>query len=173
MPLVTVFVAGYGYDYADASEAYLDLPNALERAEVGRSQALQAMLPPDVTVAALGERLHSILTAIIALAWTPSASKNQMAAVLDDILSRREPNRKAKALKRTLSAERRANKVGDAPPPGAQWRRMGGAGMRNMVAVAKKIEAGKRPGCAAGPAAVPAAAAMAASVMQVSAVVEP
>mmetsp|Transcript_44704 Transcript_44704/g.124005 ORF Transcript_44704/g.124005 Transcript_44704/m.124005 type:complete len:521 (+) Transcript_44704:2-1564(+) len=88
LPIVSVSITGGGYDYAEASRVYADLPAALERKKTGSAAKLKERLPESVTVASVGESLHATLTAIIALSWSPAASKNQLDAVVDDITSR-------------------------------------------------------------------------------------
>ncbi|KAL1512046.1 hypothetical protein AB1Y20_005320 [Prymnesium parvum] len=96
LPVVTVAITGNGYDYQVASAVYLDLPSALDAARPGAADELQDFLPTGVSVAQVGEQLHATLTAIIALAWSPAASKNQLGALVDDIISRM-PKRKLHA----------------------------------------------------------------------------
>eukprot|EP00966_Prymnesium_polylepis_P009484 218729-Prymnesium_polylepis.2 len=81
LPIVSVSITGGGYDYAEASRVYADLPAALERKKTGSAAKLKERLPESVTVASVGESLHATLTAIIALSWSPAASKNQLDAV--------------------------------------------------------------------------------------------
>ena len=101
VPVVTVMVAGGGYSYEEASAAYNNLATALDRMEEGASAKLQSKLPDGVTVAHVGEMIHSQLTAIIAILWSPNGTKNHLNAVLDDVLVRMQ--KKPKPLKRIFS----------------------------------------------------------------------
>jgi len=85
-PIVTVAITGGGYDYELASAVYADLPAHLTK--LGKVDELARLLPDGVTVADVGTKLDSTLTSIIALPWTPAASKNQLDALVDDIISR-------------------------------------------------------------------------------------
>ncbi|KAL1514555.1 hypothetical protein AB1Y20_003651 [Prymnesium parvum] len=96
LPVVTVAITGNGYDFQVASAVFLDLPSALDAARPGAADEMQSFLPSGVTVHQVGEQLHATLTAIIALAWSPAVSKNQLRALVDDIISYM-PQRKRQA----------------------------------------------------------------------------
>jgi len=119
LPLVSIAIAGAGYDFAEANEVLSDLTTSLstdlaaeakgKRASSRKTKQstavedLQRLLPDGVTVDAVGEALHTSLTAVIALAWTPAGSKNHLDAVVDDILERL-PKAKAPQFKRRGSS---------------------------------------------------------------------
>jgi len=88
IPIVTVAVTGGGYDYEWAQTVYTDLEGALAKVSPTAVKEMSERLPAHVTVPVVGEQLYGTLTAIIALAWAPAASKNQLDAIVDDIISR-------------------------------------------------------------------------------------
>ncbi|KAL1526947.1 hypothetical protein AB1Y20_015637 [Prymnesium parvum] len=88
LPIVTLAITGVGYDFSEASAAFANLPAALERSAPNKAAELQALLPPDVTVAQVGELLYTCLTSIIATSWSPAASVNQVHAIVDGIIAR-------------------------------------------------------------------------------------
>jgi len=94
IPIVTISVAGSGYDYDEAAKTYGELGVALETLQPGSTSALESHLPSGVTIDDVGERLHTCLTAIIALPWSPMGSKNQLDATIHEIVSRM-PKKKA------------------------------------------------------------------------------
>jgi hypothetical protein len=77
LPLVTVLVAGAGYDYATAAIVLADLPAALDNVQLGTAARLQAELPDSINVETVGGMLHANLTAIIAISWSPFDSKSE------------------------------------------------------------------------------------------------
>ena len=94
LPIVTVLVAGTGYDYEEASNTMTNLERAMEQAGKGSASQLLDELPDGKTVNEVGGRLNSCLTAIIAITWSLTTSKNQTDALVDQILTRM-PKRKA------------------------------------------------------------------------------
>ena len=78
IPIVPVAVVGGGYDFEEAMAAYSDLQAALDKAQAGAAQELEALLPDKTTVYDVGEKLHASLTALIAISWCPQGSKNQV-----------------------------------------------------------------------------------------------
>jgi len=88
IPLVSVAITGGGYDYEHAAAVFDDLPSALEHLEQGAAKKMASSLPEGCTVKSVGERLHTSLTAIIALSWAPAGSANLLNALVDDILLR-------------------------------------------------------------------------------------
>jgi hypothetical protein len=103
LPIVTVLVAGKGYDYEEASKILEDLERAMEQVSNGSANELLDKLPDGKTVDEVGVQLNSCLAAIIAITWSPNASKNQTNAVVDGILTRR--------LKRRPVAARRPSRI--------------------------------------------------------------
>lgn len=95
LPLVTVVIAGAGYDYEDASRVFTNLAGELEKSAPGSFDAMLSQLPAGTTGTAVGEKLYHHLTAIIALSWSPSGSKNQLDALISDILKRMPDKRKS------------------------------------------------------------------------------
>jgi len=116
LPIVTVMVSGAGYDYAEASAVYEDLPS--QRPETAAE--LQQMLPDGVSVGTVGRMLHGNLTAIIALSWSPLASQNHLAALVDDITSRIKRRKNSSLSKVEMKRNRRfqegAQRSNSAPP---------------------------------------------------------
>eukprot|EP00966_Prymnesium_polylepis_P280127 6471911-Prymnesium_polylepis.2 len=105
IPLATVAIAGCGYDFAASSAVFSDLPTAL-RGHPQHLYHLQARLPKDTTVLAVGQKLHESITAIIALVWSPVGSNNHLAGVIEDITSRIP---KGKRVAQTIFEERLTN----------------------------------------------------------------
>jgi len=87
LTIITVAITG-AYDFAAAAAAWADLPAAMEATRPGSSDELKARLPPDADVAATGRLIHSTLTAIIAISWSPHYGRNHMNAVVDDVVGR-------------------------------------------------------------------------------------
>mmetsp|Transcript_15437 Transcript_15437/g.46354 ORF Transcript_15437/g.46354 Transcript_15437/m.46354 type:complete len:428 (+) Transcript_15437:5126-6409(+) len=110
--VVTVSVTGGGYDYAEAAKTYLDLPGALNAAKAGSAAEMAALLPAGLDVQTAGARLHANLTSIIAIAWSPAASRNQTLAVVNDVCSRLMKANFQAAVKRTMAMERERNGEG-------------------------------------------------------------
>ncbi|KAL1498936.1 hypothetical protein AB1Y20_013457 [Prymnesium parvum] len=88
LPLATVAITGGGYDYDHASRVYADLHSVLHRSLSVDAEDLEERLPEEHSLSAMGDILHSTLTAIIALPWTPAGSKNQLTALVEDIVAR-------------------------------------------------------------------------------------
>eukprot|EP00966_Prymnesium_polylepis_P336836 7391771-Prymnesium_polylepis.2 len=86
--VVTVAATGLGYDFEEAAASLADLTAALEAMRPGSTDELQARLPPSTDINTVGKLLHSSLTAIIAVSWSPTAGRNHMDAVVDDIVQR-------------------------------------------------------------------------------------
>jgi len=105
LPIVTVSITGGGYDFANATAAFDDLPATLDALWVGNSQKLQDQLPDGTTVADVGRLLRTSLTTVIALSWA-TASKNQLDAVVDDIITS-IPRKHTRALWSSLRANGR------------------------------------------------------------------
>jgi len=103
LPLVTVLVAGAGYDYATAAIVLADLPAALDNVQLGTAARLQAELPDSINVETVGGMLHANLTAIIAISWSPFDSKNHRDSVVDDVLVRMPQKRRRGSGMRKLS----------------------------------------------------------------------
>ncbi|KAL1502963.1 hypothetical protein AB1Y20_011034 [Prymnesium parvum] len=93
-PIVTIMIAGGGYDYETASNAYAQLPKYLNEIHLGGEGALAELLPEEVTVEQVGEKMYHHLTAIIATNWAPAASQHQLDAVVDQICARMPSKRK-------------------------------------------------------------------------------
>ena len=87
-PVVTVHLTGAGYEYSQAAAVYANLGPSLEAAKPGASEALARKLPAGITIEEVGKKLHASLTAIIAISWSPLASKNQQDAVVESIFAR-------------------------------------------------------------------------------------
>eukprot|EP00966_Prymnesium_polylepis_P065785 1526408-Prymnesium_polylepis.1 len=85
--IITVAVAGAGYDFEAANAIYSDLATALDEENPGTAKEMQANLPNGMSVSTLGERLRATLTAVIAIAWSPLGTKNHLNAVVEDIVS--------------------------------------------------------------------------------------
>lgn len=108
-PLITVAITGKGYDFQQAADALSNFAAAMEADRSGSSAVLQAQLaayadeeahsePGDTDIASVGRLLHSSLTAIIAVSWTPSKGLNHMDGVLNEIVQRiprRQSSRKS------------------------------------------------------------------------------
>eukprot|EP00966_Prymnesium_polylepis_P206372 4781848-Prymnesium_polylepis.1 len=112
LPIVTVLVAGKGYDYEEASNTMTNLESAMEQAGKGSASDLLDELPDGKTVNEVGGRLNSCLTAIIAITWSPTASKNQTDALVDEILSRMPKRKAVHDLWRHVSKQSTRNSTG-------------------------------------------------------------
>jgi len=108
--VVTVAVTGGGYDFAEATKTYSNLSSALNAARPNGAAEMEKHLCTGLTVDAVGARLDADLTSIIAMAWSPHASKNQTLAVVNDICSRLIRAKLQIAMKRTMSMERERKK---------------------------------------------------------------
>jgi len=110
LPIAAIALTGGGYDYEVASRMFSNLPAALSTDAVDE---LQQLLPGQVSIAQVGKQLLSSLTAIVAIAWSPNGTANQMAAVLESI-TERVPNELKGALTRRSkydSSGRRGSKL--------------------------------------------------------------
>eukprot|EP00966_Prymnesium_polylepis_P108309 2507018-Prymnesium_polylepis.2 len=86
--LVSVVIAGGGFDFEEAAFQFSDLPAALEKKQSGRTAQLQSRLPSSTDIVTLGQTLHCSLTAIIAIPWSPHHGDNHRDAVINDIVQR-------------------------------------------------------------------------------------
>jgi len=108
--IVTVSVTGGGYDYSEAAKTYSNLTSALNSARPNGAAEMAKHLHSSLDVDAVGAKLHADLTSIIAIAWSPHASRNQTLAVVNDICSRMFKAKLQLAVQRTMSAERAERK---------------------------------------------------------------
>lgn len=88
IPIVTVVLTGDGYSYDEASEVLANLQTEMENARPGSELELQKRLGGRSSVNELGAKVNSSLSAIIAVTWSPFGSRNQLEAVIDDIVAR-------------------------------------------------------------------------------------
>lgn len=85
VPIVPVAITGAGYDYDTASHFFSHLEAELPTDSA--SYLLQRM-GGDATLRTLGQKLYHRLTSLIACSWSPQSSKNQLEAVVEEIIER-------------------------------------------------------------------------------------
>ena len=106
LPIIPIALTGGGYVFAEASDAYSDLTLAMENNRPGSTGELLERLPRDTDVASVGRTIRATLTAIIAIPWSPNASRNHMESVLADISERMTKVPRAPVLKRQRSSKK-------------------------------------------------------------------
>jgi len=110
IPIVTVVLTGDGYSYEEASEVLANLQTEMENARPGSELELQKRLGGRSSVDELGAKVNSSLSAIIAVTWSPFGSRNQLEAVIDDIVARMPRKKVAKGTTRAASFSKSASR---------------------------------------------------------------
>jgi hypothetical protein len=86
--VVTVNVDRGGYDYANAARLLDDLEAELSKHHPAVLATLRRVLPEETSVADVQAALRDTLPNIIAISWCPTAGKNHMHSVVQEILGR-------------------------------------------------------------------------------------
>jgi len=91
VPVITVSVSGGGYDFVNASKALAEMASNDQDYSLLRSK-----LPDRTEFKSVAKGLHSSLTSIIAISWSPNGGTNQLDAVANDIIERKETKKRVK-----------------------------------------------------------------------------
>ena len=110
-PVVPICLMGHGYDFKGGSELLGDLATGLTPKElIGLNKALGSL--SNGSVEDVQTALVATLPRLIAINWEPEGGKNQLDAMVTNVLARLKSKSTASALKRAVNASKAASRAG-------------------------------------------------------------